>query len=964
MEDNCKKLSEVNINKILIHRLRHYKSQNFSQLLNTPEPEQSYFSYFGGLVNLFYNTVYDEESTLDSEIDQDFEKFSDDCIIITEAEMNNYLKNKKEKLIENEEQTENKNPFKNLLNEPLDNYIKKINLHFGKYKENHTFHKYKSISSKNYNNEKLIDLSSIYKRNKDFLTTIPDEYKIPDDKFKTDTTLLSQPMNVIRKKCSGLILISGKIDSELKKMLCHTTKLDTYIQTNLKPFDTGINLYYNEIKKIKELVTNMKYKNIGNSSLLIMKQIRLKNTKKIRKILVQFRKLKDSINLLKVLITDVKKYKLTTELINKSKTSIEKLKKISDGKIKIIELFEICFENYKTKNSTHMSGEMTQILNKFFDDFITIDEDITNNHEFFQISQKTFDEFISYSPSIKNLLTHLNFKELREEIEQINNVCIYYIQNNLISNIYTKLRGIFTNISNDYINKILELLKFNINNDNKTNKNDKNNSYNILKDRCLLLCLSISKIKFGNCVKTFVNTILNNVQNSDNENINKIIKNNFNNECKEINDLIDENLNTIIKNQIIKCLGDTLNSVNIDLFAKDFHKLSEILNELITQEEKSKNILFDCQNTFIKNWQKETLDKFATKIYQTWEPVQGVPLNCQQLLDFYFNFDLKENAVGSDIQNYITKYENFKKIENDIGKNTSINHSENKNQFISIKYKTNNKNDNTINEIKTKISGTSVDIIKTSFNIIKLYCLLSPNIYGNLLEIFTEIITKHLNYQKDEIFSYKNSNITVTQREVCMTYCIFILIKYIYLHFKDCDFFVNIIKYSEQKYINSFLAVNKIINECLETSKKKIEELLNNDCIEESLKQLNNIQLPNYNIPGPDSELPVNNYVYTFISVMKIIYDSMAGCYEKDFMEKLFQSKINNFFDKFEFFIFHGRKIEDEKCLKQFRKDMTFLKKNLSFIDIFDISEIKLRIDKINKKVLPESMLKFKKKNE
>ena len=38
------------------------------------------------------------------------------------------------------------------------------------------------------------------------------------------------------------------------------------------------------------------------------------------------------------------------------------------------------------------------------------------------------------------------------------------------------------------------------------------------------------------------------------------------------------------------------------------------------------------------------------------------------------------------------------------------------------------------------------------------------------------------------------------------------------------------------------------------------------------------------------------------------------------------------------------------------------LKTNLNFINIFDISDIKSRIDNINKKVLPEHMLKTKKK--
>jgi len=95
---------------------------------------------------------------------------------------------------------------------------------------------------------------------------------------------------------------------------------------------------------------------------------------------------------------------------------------------------------------------------------------------------------------------------------------------------------------------------------------------------------------------------------------------------------------------------------------------------------------------------------------------------------------------------------------------------------------------------------------------------------------------------------------------------------------------------------------------------------------------------------------------------MKIIYDSMMGNYETDFIIKVFKPAIVKFFDKFEYFIFHGKVIEEEKCLKQFRKDMTFLKKNLNFINIFDISDIKSRIDNINKKVLPEHMLKTKKK--
>ena len=319
---------------------------------------------------------------------------------------------------------------------------------------------------------------------------------------------------------------------------------------------------------------------------------------------------------------------------------------------------------------------------------------------------------------------------------------------------------------------------------------------------------------------------------------------------------------------------------------------------------------------------------------------------------------MNNNAIEEDSSKYIETLEKYEKIKNDYCK-IDENNKDKKSEFLSVKFKNNKKEFETID---IKINETALDIIKTSVNFAKLFCLISPGSYGIMLESFSEILIRHLKYQKDEIFN-EDDNSTVSQKEVCMTYTIFLLVKYIYQYFKDCDFFVKILKHSEKKSINSFLSVFKVINESLDLSKKKIEEILYSNCIDESMRQLNKIQLPDYNIPPKESEVPINEYVYTFVSVITIIYDSMKNCYETDFMEKIFKAAIEKFFDKFEYFIFHGTKIEDVKCLRQFRKDMTFLKKNLN-IDIFDLSEIKSRIDNINKKVLPEHMLKPKKKAE
>ena len=80
----------------------------------------------------------------------------------------------------------------------------------------------------------------------------------------------------------------------------------------------------------------------------------------------------------------------------------------------------------------------------------------------------------------------------------------------------------------------------------------------------------------------------------------------------------------------------------------------------------------------------------------------------------------------------------------------------------------------------------------------------------------------------------------------------------------------------------------------------------------------------------------------------------MINCYEDNFIKEMMNKALDDFFNKFEDYILHGKKIEDENCLKQFKRDMIFLKKNLIFITIIDLTELKNRIDNINKSVLPE----------
>jgi len=958
-----------NINKILIHRLRKYNFQNFSQILNTPEPEPSYFSYFENITNIIYNTMYNDEPNIETEIDKDLDKFSEENIIISDSFDKIWFKNDKD--------NNKKTNLKILLEEESDIYINKIDNKYKIFCNNHKeIPKIKNKSNINNKNDELIknqrflNLKSIYITNEDILLGIPDEYKVQHNEFKTDPDLLSKPVNYLRVKCDGLIKMSTQIDKELEKILGHTNKLDHYIQNNWQPWNLNINLYFENIKIYHKKIDSIKNKALGNTSKLILKEIKRKNIKKLRDICKQFKTIKESIMTLASLIKNVKQYKLINELIYKNQNYIENIKKIAKGKVGIIDLFEMSLKNFKENNNSHTSGELNKILEEYFQDFVYIDETYLNSFEMFQISEANYKLISSYSYGIKRLLEHLQFKKQRDEIEKIDSLCEYYIQNNLIKSIYNKLRGIFTNTTTDILRKLLDFFKTEIkkkeeenekeNNEQKKdiNKNEEKNNdidIDIKEEQGLLLCLIITKFNFCKNMKEFVDEILKVINNSEDKNVTKIIKADFNTECQEIINKIDYYSNFIIKTQLSECFKDSLMNAPINKFLQNYYLINELIEPIISSDEKNKSMLWEYQNNYIRNWTKIKINKFSESYYKSWDPLPEVPYESQLLLNFYFDFDINNNIIENN--NFQKALENFEKIKNDFC-NIDDNDEIQKTQFLSVKFKNTKKEFETIN---IKINKTALDIIETSVEVIKLFCLISPGCYGAMLESFSDILIKHITYQKNEIFNYKN-NFTVSQKEVCTTSTIFILVKYIYVYFKDCDFFVKIMKHSDKSAIDNFLSVFKVVNEALDLSKKKIEEIIYNNCIDESLKLLEKIQLPNYNVPDKNSDVPVNEYVYTLISVMKIIYDSMIGSYETEFIVKTFKPAIIKFFDKFEYFIFHGKVIEDEKCLKQFRKDMTFLKKNLNFINVFDISEMKSRIDNINKKVLPEHMLKTKKK--
>ena len=1042
------------LNEILIERIRKYDIQDTSQLVNGPNDEDTNFSYLGGLINFDGGN---DSSSLNNQINNnDIDKMTENDIYLEEYKYNDYneLEDDEEEEIEENEKIINDSPIINkekisekivkksevkndehnknnkdpkniriILSENFNQYLDKIQKNYNKYSNNHfpkiitnTSNNIKQLVLKNlkekiYNtktgekiivNENSYITSLAYLKNKDLFYDIPPRYKKLKEEFTLDYNLLEEDINNIQIKSMEFIELNSKVSTSISKVLLFSYYLEKYINDKLDPFNNSINISYEKVIKDKKYIYEIKLKTMKNAGNIILKRLKMNNTRKLIMKLKKYIKLKNSMNDLELLFKGKKNTQQIYDLINKCREEIMRVKNINikeKSNENIINIFEKKLGEFKNKNDTNMSLELSELLDNYFKSFINFRDDMNENkenidkekifaeYEKFGITKFVIEKITSTSDIYNSILSSLYFPSNEEEIEKLSKICEYYIEGNLINKIYIQLKGIFTSLCEQQMEKILSIFREKLigkqkeknkeendkidkkDIDEKGEKKEKQNDENKINEDIInnneifvLICIIISKNKLKEILISFIDVILTKVEKS--EIIEKLLKNKIIKEFQDIKVLIQENIKNLIKNQIQMCLTkiSLSNYTDIDKFINNYYLILESIKDEIPNYYETENnnnnklskIIIKEQKNFIENWTKRNLSKFGNELYKSNQPLKKVPSKYQNIVNVFFSFDIENNCMKNET--LITKYpkEKIDLIKESLEEEENNNEEENEpnEELINIK-------DGDKPELKIKISQISLDIINFSFDIMKMFTLFHKECYANILGNMAVIIISHLNLQTDKVYDTE-TNSEITQNEISMSYCIYILIQYIYEHIKDNDFFVEIAKNCKQKLIDSYLEITKTINRGIETSKKRIEEILENQCIKASLIKLQQIELPNYTIVSGD--VPVKEYALLFVSSLKQIYESMINCYEDAFVKEMMNKALEDFFDKFEEFIFHGQKIEEDSCLRQFKRDMIFLKKNLIFINILDLTDVKNRIDNINKSVLPEYMLKTKKK--
>ena len=333
-------------------------------------------------------------------------------------------------------------------------------------------------------------------------------------------------------------------------------------------------------------------------------------------------------------------------------------------------------------------------------------------------------------------------------------------------------------------------------------------------------------------------------------------------------------------------------------------------------------LFMTCVNEYINKWMNSSLHKIKNNMYQNWEHFNEIPFNYQHYINTFVAF--KPLSTQSLIESIL----HFQSVE------------------TSQPAQTETANHITISTHQLKCNQCSLDIIKISYEILKLFSFFPSNSHDIVLAAYSALLSAFAQYQNEYILIGKNA--VVSQNEISMTYSIIQLITQLRNSLIQSELFSNVrdtLVATNKRVLNEFMDGN-IYETMLHSAKCKITELLDVHCVNKAIKELNSITLPNYPVANK-----VNDYALNYLKSIKNIYESMCYAYEDVFIINNMKAALDKFITRIDAFISNGKRIENENSVTQFKNDMTFLKKNITVITKVDVNEYKERLNQLIRKV-------------
>ena len=968
-------------------KLRNWKPQNFSELINQPFTHQK--NTFSSLTIKTFKDSLKSNLITNSFIGKTLSKQQDPNR--TQAGMNILLnlKNRNNdvpqgKLLDLTQiripKNDNNNfklkefyeeeQMKILLKENYSNYTIKLKSLYPKFQFNHYYvtrselienyyRKYGEegdINNRNFANKTLLEKQKKNNKNKKkekeaFIKIEEEKYKqsnlleilgvqenvkVSPDKFRIKHDFLSRTdvveINMIQQDLTFKMgIINKELDSILQeygKKIYNYTEKNSILKNQIEEYLKNMN---NKKQRKKEV--NKKY--IDNSSKLIMKGLRKVKIKKILNYLYSLQKIKNDVNNLDYILSSDDYFEIKN-IGNKISQIRNNMKEYKDNfktkiRIKIIKSIENKIKLCENKTEERMFDQFTLNIEKLLNICLiykSTDFDLLKKRG--EITVNNDSEKNKWNLE-KEKETKNKFFFMNEDFELIETHTNKFIKYLLIYN------NLNTNLIYNLLLSILDMFD------------------TIIKDG---MDMSIITIKYKEILRKI---IVNNFDLIEKESNNKLVIIYIISNCYTILlsnyfyiiELLQKNFGLNIKifnevTQVIREEMDKFISIVILAYLHEVmfdHEWSEFLAGLKLAKKycymylsngytnlNYETMTNDVYQEYINYFDTTEAKKLKEKINKiNLEQITNIDIKYQQMFEVLYTSRGIESLTPDQVD--IKKIYANKKDNND-NNNSNIN---NNNEYIIINHINEEENEENNNEIKPeeniskqKISELSLLYIKYTYQILNIFVSTTND---DLKDNIVNILFKNT---KDILISTNNSIVTNNTNNPSAY-------KKLSLYYSDLTVMENSLCSILDLYENEELELlfNDIHQSCIDIISHSIGIIIST-----IISNFNNLDFDNY--PLLDNEN--NNFALNFGKILEY-YKDIINCVLNEDLEKIFDKVFENLFDEINKIIKNKGKIKKENELKQCIKDFDYIKENIKKFEEIKVDKFINIIDKIEKDI-------------
>jgi len=854
----------------------------------------------------------------------------------------------------------NENTFKMLVKEDYSGYIKILKRIYPSFRFNH----YNKINNeyseyyKKYGEEgDIVNRNFIKKEKKEgeykksnLLDILGVQENITDDpkkfRIKTDFLKRGDPYE-LRMIKEDLSFKTGVIDKELNQILeSQANILYNYIENNID-LKNQINDFSLEMKNKIDFQKKLSKNYINNSSKLFLKESK---KKQIQKLLIPLKILRDLGMCMKQLkfislSENDNKIKQISDSTNVAREKLKLLKKygVKSQKGNVIFEIESKIQTYENEGEIKLNDQLAENFERLINLTLIYDQ----KDEIYNKIIKNSDIINKKSYNIsKENNTSQNFKYNEEDFELINteqNIYIKYLliynnnkENNKLYNLLISILDMFDIIIKDNmdISSIVDIFK-------NLFKKIITKNFEIIEglSQNKLINVKIISNCYSNILSNFCYTI-------------ELIQTNFGLNGRRIfNDAI-EMMKTEMDNFIKMLILADLHEKNIEfdnswvVFLKEESNL-KILTNIYFRNSKLNwsNMVFNLYQNYVLNF-KDIKTRELTEEYKEllWDQLTNIEAEYQKMFDV-LNTRQNINKLIIEPDKIIFIPENQNKNTN----NTIEENKEEKNMYLLLE---NEKNEN---DKKHRISKFSYCYIKYMYEYLVVYTYSPDEIKDSIINQIMKLTKDILTYSKEIIIDNEKGKINnvkqLTEKETALYCSDLVIIQKCLQNFIDAKNFGNVILPNLKDTIDT---LNSLKSTCYDVIIQLTKEYSSS-----FISEFNTLNFNNYKTFPNAKEY--NSYTKK-LKIFKRIYDNLGNAFIADDINRLFTHIFTDMFNQFKKCVEEKGIIEDDTQLKQFRSELTYIKKVFKLFSLIDCTKYKEIIDELSTKANPNKLPKKKKK--